>query len=69
MIKKIINNDIFKRALKTFIQGFLASLILSINSITNWDEKVIKSVLIGAVAAGLSALMNFILNILNKGEE
>lgn len=69
MIKKIINNDIVKRALKTFIQGFLASLILSINSITNWDEKVIKSVLIGALAAGLSALMNFILNLLNKGDE
>ena len=69
MIKKIINNDIFKRAIKTFIQGFLASLILSINSITNWDEKVIKSALIGALAGGLSALMNFILNLLNKGDK
>lgn len=69
MIKRIIKNDIFRRAVKTFIQGFLASLILSLREMTTFDERIIKSALLGALAGGLSALMNFIINILNKGDE
>ena len=68
MVKKIIKNDIFRRAVKTFIQGFLASLILSLREMTAFDETLLKSALLGALAGGLSALMNFILTLLNKGE-
>lgn len=68
-IKKILKNDILKRAIKTFIQGFLSSLVVFINSNQNFDEKVIKSALIGAIAGGLSAVMNFIINLLKKGDE
>lgn len=51
-------------AIKTFIQGFLASLCLT--GITGLDG--LKSALIGALAGGLSALMNFIINKLNSEE-
>lgn len=66
MIKKLINNDIFRRAVKTFIQGFIGSFIVFLNMNTNFDEKMLKSALIGALASGLSALMNFILEVLGK---
>ena len=68
MIKKIISNDIFRRAVKTFIQGFLASLLVFIKNNTTYDESVLKSALIGALAGGLSCLMNFIITLLEKGE-
>ena len=51
-------------AIKTFIQGFLASLCLT--GVTGVDGLI--SALIGALAGGLSALMNFIINKLNNEE-
>ena len=66
---KKVYKDIIIRAIKTFIQGFLGSLIVFINNNTTFDEKVFKSALIGALAGGLSALMNFILQILEKGDD
>ena len=69
MLKKIINNDIFVRACKTFIQGFLAKLILSLNTNTTFDKKMLESALLGALAGGLCALMNYVLEIINKGDE
>lgn len=70
IIKKIINNDIFRRAVKTFIQGFLASFIVFLkDNNTTFDEKMLKSALLGAIAGGLSALMNFLLTLLEKGDK
>ena len=66
--KKLINNDIFRRAIKTFIQGFLASFILSLKNMTSWDEKLLKSALLGALAGGFSALMNYVYSLLKKEE-
>ena len=68
-MKKILNSYILRRAIKTFIQGFLASLVVSINTSTGIDEKMLKSALIGALAGGISALMNFIIQMLNKEEK
>ena len=65
-LKNIWNNDIFRRAVKTFIQAFLASLIMFLNNNTTFDEKMLKSALLGALAGGLSALMNFIITLLDK---
>lgn len=63
--------DILIRAGKTFIQGFLGALAITLpttNDFSNTD--VLKSLLIGACAGGISALMNFIINLLNKkGDE
>lgn len=61
--------DILIRAIKTFIQGFLSSLIVFINTNSNFDEKLIKSAIIGALAGGISALMNYIIQVLDKGSE
>lgn len=64
MKKKL--SDIFIRALKTFIQGFLGALAITLPSTDITNTAIFKSVLIGAVSGGLSALMNFIINLLNK---
>lgn len=65
-MKKIIKNDIFIRAVKTFIQGFLGAFVVFINTNTTFDEKALKSALIGALAGGFSALMNFVIELLKK---
>ena len=66
-MKKIFKNDIFIRAIKTFLQGFLGSLVVFIQGNQNIDEKLLKSALVGALAGGISALMNFIIQLLGKG--
>lgn len=68
-MKKIIKNDIFIRAVKTFIQGFLGAFMVFINTNTTFDEKALKSALIGALASGFSALMNFVIELLKKEEK
>jgi hypothetical protein len=55
-IKSFLNNDIVKRALKTFIQAFLATLSVSI--VTVQDFPTLKAVVVGAIAAGISAVWN-----------
>ena len=67
-MKKILKNDIFIRAFKTFIQGFLASFIVFLNNNTTYDEKALKSAFIGALAGGISAVMNYIIKIIGKEE-
>ena len=58
--------DILIRCIKTFIQGFLATLLVTVQ---NGEVEITKSVLIGAIAGGISALMNLIIKLLNRGEE
>ena len=60
--------DIMVRSLKTFIQGFLGALAVTLPNSDFSDFSVLRSLLIGAVAAGISAVMNFILNYLEKKE-
>ena len=62
--------DIMIRAGKTFIQAAGASLIIAFQSgidVTNKD--VLYSVLAGSIAAGLSAVMNFVSNYLKIKKE
>nr|DAQ91812.1 MAG TPA: holin [Caudoviricetes sp.] len=63
--------DILIRAGKTFIQGFLGALAVTLPNSDFNNSEVIKSLLIGAVAGGVSAVMNLIINLLNnkKGDE
>lgn len=65
-MKKIIKNDIFIRAIKTFIQGFLGAFVVFMNNHTTFDKNVLKSALVGALASGFSALMNFVIELLKK---
>ena len=68
-MKKFFKSDIFKRAIKTFIQGFLASLVISLKNPSSIDEELLKGALLGAIAGGISAVMNLIITYLNKGDE
>ena len=52
--------EIAIRALKTFIQSFLAAIPITA-SLLEGDGTVWKSALIGAIAAGLSAAMNVVI--------
>lgn len=61
--------DILVRAVKTFVQGFLGALAVTLPSSNFTDSKILKSLIIGAVAGGISAVMNLIINSLNKKEE
>lgn len=63
---KLFENDIFKRCVKTFLQGFLASLMLSLRNNTTLDEKVLESALLGALSGGICAVMNLALEYLGK---
>ena len=47
--------------LNTFIQGMLSYLALSLNGITNPNDIVLESLLLGAIASGISAVMNVLL--------
>lgn len=58
--------DILIRALKTFIQGFLGALAVTLPSSDLSNSDVIKSLLIGGIAAGISAVMNLIINSMDK---
>lgn len=58
--------DILIRAGKTFIQGFLGALAVTLPNSDFSNMQVVKSLLIGAVAGGISAVMNLIINMLNK---
>lgn len=61
--------DILIRAGKTFIQGFLGALAITLPSSDFSDMSVVKSLLIGAIAGGISAVMNLVINLLNKESE
>jgi len=61
--------DILIRAGKTFVQGFLGALAVTLPSSDFSDMSVVKSLLIGAIAGGISAVMNLVINLLNKESE
>lgn len=51
-------NDIFIRAVKTFVQAALAYSAAGVYGITDGDA--VKTLIIGALAAGLSAVWNLL---------
>ena len=65
--------DIAIRALKTFLQAFIPVMIAAfqVADLTDWDnlKTIAYSALISAVAAGLSAVWNFVLELTKKREE
>ena len=65
---KINWKDIGIRCLKTFIQGVVAYLAVSISTTDFTDKEAIKGLIIGTIASGVSACMN-IINSLLKGDE
>ena len=67
-MKKINWKDIGIRCLKTFIQGVVAYLTVSISTTNFTDKEAIKGLIIGTIASGVSASMNIINNLL-KGDD
>lgn len=67
-MKKINWKDIGIRCLKTFIQGVVAYLTVSISTTDFTDKEAVKGLIIGTIASGVSALMN-IINGLLKGDD
>lgn len=60
-MKKILNDNLLGKIIKTFIEGFLASLIVAVPTITNFSNlSFIKSVIIGAIAMGISSILNLL---------
>ena len=58
-MKKVFNDKLFGKIIKTFLEGFLASFILSIQNINDFTNiEFIKPILIGATAMGISAVLN-----------
>lgn len=65
-MKKILNDKFVGKLIKTFIEGFLASLVVTIPSITDIsDFNLLKTVLVGAIAMGISAVLNLLQERLN----
>lgn len=62
-MRKLFNDKIIGKVLKTFIEGFIASLIVSLQSIDSFSNiDFIKTIVIGAIAMGISAVLNLIQN-------
>ena len=67
-MKKINWKDIGIRCLKTFIQGVVAYLAVSISTTDFTNKEAVKGLIIGTIASGVSFCMNLINNLL-KGDE
>lgn len=52
-------NVLIIRALKTFIQAFLASV--SVGIVTTTNISAVRALIVGAIAAGISAVMNLVI--------
>lgn len=60
-MKKINWKNVIERALWTFLQGFLSTMI-----ITGFTQDELKATLIGGVAGGLSALKTVIVELMEE---
>ena len=59
--------DIGIRAAKTFVQAFMGAVSIDVMFATT-DRSVWKSMLLGGVAAGISAVWNLVLNALDDNK-
>ena len=57
-MNQVNTNALLVRALKTFLQGFLASVLVAVQANQTFSSASAKALLVGAVAAGVSAAMN-----------
>lgn len=66
-MKKVLNDNLVGKVLKTFIEGFLASLIVTLPSINNIsDLDLIRNMIIGGIAMGISAVLNLLQEYLHE---
>lgn len=66
-IKQFLNNNLVERAIKSFVEGFLTYLYLQLQAgIIEYNKAFLMSLLAGGICAGLSALINYLLSLLNS---
>lgn len=63
-MKKPNWKDIAVRAGKTFLQAFLGALTIDLTTMPQ-NSSVLRDMLLAALAAGISAVMNFAITMLN----
>ena len=69
-MKKILNDKFIGKLIKSFIEGFIASLIVSLNGINDFNDiNLIRTILVGAIAMGISAVLNLIQSKLLEGNK
>ena len=69
-MNKLLNDKFIGKILKTFIEGFIASLIVSLNGINDFNDiNLIRTILVGAIAMGISAVLNLIQSKLLEGNQ
>ena len=59
-VKKIVSNDIVVRMAKTFVQAFIAVLVVGYASVKDFEG--VKALVVAALAAGISAVWNALKN-------
>jgi hypothetical protein len=68
--KKFLNDEMVGKLTKTFVEGYVGALVVTLPTITDLsDIKLLESAFVGAVAMGLSAVLNYIQSLLNKDKE
>ena len=60
--------NIIERLLKTFLEAVVAYLVLALPKTSLDSETAVKTLVIGAVAAGVSAILNLVQTLLKEGE-
>ena len=58
--------NILERAGKTFIEAFIGALAITLPNADLTNKSVLYSIIVGAIATGISALLNLILNYVDK---
>ena len=58
--------NILERASKTIVEAFIGSLVITLPNADLTNKSMLYSIFIGAIATGLSALLNLILNYVDK---
>lgn len=56
LIKSLLANDIVERAVKTFVQTFLATLAVSVVTVDSWETLIAAGT--ASLAAAISAVWN-----------
>lgn len=58
--------EIGERCFKTFLEAFIGALAITLPNANLADKSVIYGVVVGAIATGISALLNLALNYIDK---
>jgi hypothetical protein len=58
--------NIIERAAKTFIEAFIGTLAITLPNADLTDKSVLYSIVAGAIATGISAVLNLTLNYMDK---